>query len=217
MPINTNSGSSIYSLFVRVWRYEEILKVLIHELIHYYKIDTDSFSSEAKTLNEKIMSKFKIDGYDRCNEAFTELIAVTIHSLYLSCVLNIDVSILLKYETIFSLFQMKKILKHFKKSNPKFEDIRSISIYPKQTTSVFSYYIIKTLLLLNHEIFNLSFVRTSKTKNVEYTNFVKKVLDQKNNDIDDNINKLWDLMDDSKSDFIKTTMRMTALELNYGK
>lgn len=215
MPVNTNSGSSIDSIYVRVWRFEEILKVLFHELVHYYKIDTDSFSNEANLLNKKIINEFKIDGYDRCNEAFTELIAVTLHSIYLSCILNIDVKKLLEYELLFSLFQTKKILKHFKKTEPEFNDIKNRLINPKQTTSVFSYYVIKTLLLLNHEIFVLSFKENGSEKNNEFSLFVSKILNKDDISLDHKINNLWKQFNNADSDFINKTMRMTLFELNY--
>ena len=43
-PINVNSGSTLRKQYINLWRHEELEKVLIHELIHYYNIDTKVYN-----------------------------------------------------------------------------------------------------------------------------------------------------------------------------
>jgi hypothetical protein len=72
-PININSGSTYPRINIFLWRKEELLKVLIHELIHFYGIDYNLFINNKET-------DFCIVGEDRNNEAYTESLAILINT-----------------------------------------------------------------------------------------------------------------------------------------
>lgn len=155
MPANVNSGSALTGVFINLWRKEELHKVLIHELIHYFEIDFVHpiyRSKIAQDYTKKLHNTYRICGDDRIGEAYTEALAIIIHCSYIAYMLGFkkeEIRHLLELEINFSLFQMAKILKH--------SDIETVAklkrdddspICLKQDTSVFSYYIIKVSLLV---------------------------------------------------------------------
>lgn len=137
---HVNSGSTVNRKYITIWRYEEVYKVLIHELIHLFNYDIDN----TYNIGLKIKEKFNIEGNVIPNEAYTEIWTIILHSMFIANKLakNTKINIyelfqwVLYNETSFSLYQSAKILKHF---NNKIN----------QKTSVFSYYIIKTSILYN--------------------------------------------------------------------
>jgi len=143
-PINVNSGLSVRGEYIYVWRKEEILKVLMHEFVHFYGIDIFGKQGYAG-LERKSKEIFQIEGVDYINESYTEINALLIHTLFMEKKLNVTFDKLLAYEIMFSIYQVAKIINFFGGNNA--DDIYTITF--KQTTSVCSYYIIKTLLLLN--------------------------------------------------------------------
>ena len=149
--ISTNKNGNII-----LFRKEEILKVLIHELIHSNLIDYNIiFSKKNISMNEIICVKYNI----LLNEAYTETFATIINIFYLHLINNLDKKILnemfnneLKYSTYIS----SKIIHYYKIDNIEFiikNNNYCKNIFP-QNTNVFSYYIIKNILLYNH--YNLS-------------------------------------------------------------
>ena len=202
-PENINSGSTYYNNKVFLWRIEEIYKVLIHELIHFYGFDHNLFM---RTLSDNKINKHCVDGEDRENEAYTESFALIIHTFILSKFLKINFYELFKYEINFSIYQCKKILNFFKIENVK--DIiynNSCGNPINQKTSVFSYFLIKTSLIMNLKE-TMDFILKNDHSN--FQNLIKKSLESNNMEI---INSIKLIKEDN---FINKTMRMTCLEFS---
>ena len=83
LPIHVNSGSTLKGSYVNVWRYEEWQKVLIHEMIHYLEVDFNYRSRGYNKLVSYLDNKFNIDGNIIPSEAYTELLAVIFHTMYI--------------------------------------------------------------------------------------------------------------------------------------
>ena len=180
LPKHVNSASTMRGEFIYIWRYEEWKKILIHELIHYLKIDFDPHKSGFGTLVESLNSIFKVSGNLFPFESYTEIIAVLIHSVYVSQNLDIKLEEILLYELNFSLFQCAKILKYI-----GFTDIETFitpsmpsDLQLTQMTGTLSYFFIKTALLNNSQLFSylgpdINFKDTTLT-----TNYLKTIYKQ---------------------------------------
>ena len=143
---HVNSGASLSGKYLMIWRREEITKVLIHELIHYLNIDLKYDTNINKIINNKIgIFKYPI----LINESITEILTQFLHSIYISAYqkgsLIDNVKTIYNYEQIFSWYQFSKIMNFF--NITKFDnDI--IKKQFNQTTNVFSYYILKSILTI---------------------------------------------------------------------
>jgi hypothetical protein len=144
---NVNSGLSVKHELIMIWRKEEFYKVLIHELVHFFGIDFYVLDSIYKSIEKSFNEKYKVIGSDKINESYTEAIAIFLHSIVYAKENKKNVDDIMKYEIMFSHFQMAKILNYF--DCPSFENLGNTEI--NQNTSVFSYYIIKTLLMVNYK------------------------------------------------------------------
>lgn len=204
---NVNTGSRCDNT-ITIWRNEEIYKVLIHELIHYLGFDSSIL------FDKNICNNFNIDGNILISEGYTEAIALIIHSIYVMSKLyksfnNEIFKKIILYEINFSLYQCKKILNHF--------DITSIDNFLikkkqtiKQTTDVFSYFFIKTILILSLNKL-LSFIKLDYKIGNRINEFGTMITDKnKWNHFMELINKLKNINDE----FIKNTLRMSCLQLN---
>ncbi len=207
---NINTGSS-YSHTINLWRYEEIEKVLIHELIHFLEFD----SALRKELNI-----FNVDGKIKVSEAYTETLAIVIHCTYIMAKLYKFFSEetykkIVLYEINFSVFQCKKIMDHFNiESISNFATSNSSKPTIKQTTDVFSYFFIKTVLLLSLDNF-LDFVRVDFTVGNRREQFLRMITNK----------TAWDLLmtyineyrqvhlPGNEDTFIDTNLRMSCLQL----
>ena len=147
-PNEINSGSS-YLNNISLWREEEYQKLLIHETIHNYNID---FRYTPTKINI-VFDKFNINPNTelRFFESYTELVSCISNCIlcaiekggqFSNCIELINI------ELNFSIFQISKIFIFF--------GFNSLSdFYQKydgkdrfnQTTSVFSYFFIKTVFL----------------------------------------------------------------------
>jgi len=147
---NNVNGGEDNLLGIYIYRKEEVLKVIFHELIHYYKLD----HKELDNHQSKIYKKFKIihpesfleETNKSIHESYTEYIALKYHIAIISYYTGVSSKIIYHYEKIWSLYQVCKILKHYKMNN--FKDL-----YIKEfveNSHVFSYYIIKFYLLWNN-------------------------------------------------------------------
>ena len=221
-PININSGSSLRGSFVNIWREEELEKVLIHEIQHFYNCDFHAFDKGYNELSKFINKQFSIEGSDKVNESINEVMAIIIHMIYQHIKLNIDLSIIYSYEMYFTMFQIAKIIVFYGgtsydslfKNNQKF-------ITFKQTTSVLSYYVIKGLLLFNIND-TLDFLQSNQLKCSDKNDIIKlKIYIEKiisntdnntNNNIIDIVNTIIPAIQElDKSKFIWRTMRMSAI------
>jgi len=136
-PININSGLTENQERIFIFREEEWMKVLIHELIHAYVFD-----------NYKFIKNHLIDGDDYLYEAITEFYAVILHSMWISLISGIDYKKIIKNEIRFSVYQSLKLLKFLNvKDKKSFINFEKLNI--KMESSAFSYYILKTEFLLH--------------------------------------------------------------------
>lgn len=144
-PENINAGSTLIGEFIYIWRREEFYKVLIHELIHYFMLDFSDFDN---SYIEKIRNNIiNINGDDVINETYTELLAMTIYNIFYSLISKIDFNKIINYETIFTHFQIAKIINYF--GGKEYNDLFKIEI--KQSTSVASYVIFKGMFLNKYD------------------------------------------------------------------
>lgn len=223
-PVNINSGSSIRGRQISFWRVEEIDKVLIHELMHFFGLDImdeakngalDNYSKNFRVMGSKIL----------LNESYTEAVAIIIHTLYILSKLDETYTSdgfkkLFLWEVNFSLFQAAKILNHYNITTLSQLDITQSKdeIYVVQSTSVFSYYLIKVALLLKFNNLIKFFINTEliKFNNDKIVEFVQ-LIDQayKSNTLQKCI-KFYrkQINNNSNNDFISKTLRMSCLEAN---
>jgi hypothetical protein len=233
-PENINSGSTYPEREITIWRAEELYKVLIHEMIHYVYFDYNSNDNIFNVINNILYNNINIDktimssrnNLDANNESYTETLAIFLLCIINSVLLNMSFYDLIKIELNFSLFQISKIINFF--GGNKFENIfkqnskKSITI--KQTTSVCSYFIIKTFNLIFFNdfleyIFNNGFcikknketidnyidyynniIEKSKSLNYKYSSVINELLDKLNNK---NITQT----------FMLKTLRMSCVEI----
>lgn len=166
-----NSGSTLPGERLTIWRKEELTKVLIHELIHYYRIDFRQ-TPEIETF---IRNNFNISNNSpiRTYEGYVETLAIILHSLYFTQDMN-KFQNLINLEMSFSYYQLSRILKFIGCSS--IEDFLKSGNLLKQKTSVFSYFFLKSSYLFNLILF-LDFMIN---KNKDQLKFIKTCsLDQK--------------------------------------
>ena len=211
---NINSGSTIPGYYINLWRSEEIDKVLIHELIHYLYFDFKSYLTDYE-LFTNLISQLNVKGEIKLNEAFTETLALIIHSVFLSYKIFMSIDFLnpiLNYEINFSVFQCFKILSFFDigLENIFINNAETIN----QTTDVFSYFIVKTFFLLSITDF-LLFINDNLNFSERYNEFINLIeisLSKKGYFI--KLLSEFNKIKKDKTQFIWKTLRMTCLQLN---
>ena len=155
---NINSGVSVFKfnenlpIITTVYRNEEMHKLLIHELIHTYKYDFRFME-----FNLKISDFINISRDTKLtpNEAYTEVVTVILNTAAESYNFkdhaNFDLfKVMLEYEAQYSLLQCAKILNFYGFTSVEdfFQPYDNRNRF-KQNTNVFSYFFIKTALLVN--------------------------------------------------------------------
>ena len=177
---NVNSGFTYPNLIngvTFIYRKEEFFKVFIHESIHYYGIDKALHKQLNSNINyNKFINLFSIGteyiAKIGINEGLTEYWTFIIYLTALSYKKSITLANfiyeferLYKLELLHILFQVVKILNYNKLTYSQFlanSSANSSNKY-KETSHIFSYYIVKTLLVYNHEnmlksnIFDMNF------------------------------------------------------------
>lgn len=214
-PENINSGSSIRGIQVRIWRFEEVYKVLIHELIHFHKLDFCSYNNEySDKLTHYLINTYNIVGFDSPNESYTETLAVIIHSLFMSFYYGYNINDIIRYEINFTLFQITKLLRYF--GIKKIDELGHKQF--NQMTSAFSYFIVKGSFLIslpmifdyiNHDIRNLSI----ENKTDSFAKLVELTMNKKYFELIDHIINLTENINIDKDQFIMKTLRMTCFQL----
>ena len=218
---NINSGSTYPCRTMTIWREEEFYKVLIHELVHYVKFDLSHDDVAIKELNQVINKYIKVEGRDVVNEAYTEITAITLNTIVMSSLLKRSYDEFFNEELKYSLFQMSKIIEYYK--GEKIEDVFKIII--KQTTSVRSYFIMKTFLLICYEEILEFWHKSGLTFNLDeesterYVELYKRILEKMNKDEYDISYKkiintmIKDIKEYKDKTFIYTTMRMSVIDI----
>lgn len=148
-----------------IYRKEEFIKVFIHETFHSLGLDFSSMP--LSDFNGQIKQLFPIKSEFNLYEAYAEFWASTMNSLISAYYLTDKKSeeefflysdFCIRFEQIFSLFQMIKILDFMGLTYKNLYNNDSISngirhYLFKEKTNVFAYYIIKNLLLYNNADF----------------------------------------------------------------
>jgi len=185
--INTNGGQTNL-IKIEIFRKEEVIKVLMHELCHLFRIDCIKIDTNQSIL----MNSFNIKTHTinlSVQEAITEYLAMLHHIALISFYTQESIKCIYHYEKIFSLYQVSKILNHYKFK--RFEDLYTNKMI--QGTNVFSYYIIKFFIL--YKMDNRCSIQN-----------LNKILDDTEiiNIINENINSTFD-----------KNLRLTFFELKY--
>jgi len=200
-----NSGSCLRGgdkSIVNIWRKEEILKVMVHELIHALCID--EFNDTPEIINH-YKENYNISS-DRINtnEAYTEIWANLINCFWISQKVKKNQYDLFKtfiaLETEHCIFQSSKIF-HLTKLKDRNIDINS-------ETNILAYYIIRCELLKELTKF-LKFCRVYNKNYLKINSKQWFFLLKENTSIKKNDNKVKRL---KKTDFKYKTTRMTAIE-----
>jgi len=173
-----------------VFRKEEWFKVFLHETFHNFGLDFSDMNNTS--CHEYILSLFPVKSDVNLYEAYTEFWAEIINALFCSFhslknknnmegfIKNSEIFINL--ERTYSLFQLIKVLKFMDLPNGyrdlylnnKKSIIARDNLY-KENTNVLSYYVIKTILILNY----LSFLNWCGTNNFNILQFKKTAINQK--------------------------------------
>ena len=178
---NINSGICSYK-YIYIWREEELFKVLIHEMIHFFKLDKHKIAF--KDYKNEMMILGNNNYILNINETYTELLALIINNIIytiIKCKDNRKQNFIenYKYEVINSYNNVIKVLKYYDINN--FNELYNKNNF-NQETNVFSYVIIKFLLMFYVEELNIFYkdknnkIRINDGNINEYTNIVKKVL-----------------------------------------
>jgi len=161
-----------------IYRSEEWIKVLIHELIHNLGIDFSDLNDNF--INSCILKLFKVNSKVNAFEAYTEFWAELINVLFTSFIIthrekinNVKVKtneikllndflstseLLMNYEVTYSLIQLIKVLDYM---NLDYSDLINNNLQSqflrennyRENTNVLSYYILKCLLIVNYQDF----------------------------------------------------------------
>lgn len=206
---NVNSGLTIQELNtfkIYIFRKEEVEKVIIHELIHAMNIDIN-FRKDFQLYEKKIKCHFNVSKKNQVNifEAFTEAFAVYYNTLFNCILTNTSFQEVFTNEIKFSILQAIKLLKFYKLPITNFfQKDRCFSSNENwiEKSSVLSYYVLKTITILNMN----KFFNQNINNNSSYLNFLIN-----------NSTKFIELLNKYKSLNIKCftkSMRMTLYDLN---
>tara|TARA_Y100000389_G_scaffold190005_3_gene214413 strand:- start:3670 stop:5034 length:1365 start_codon:yes stop_codon:yes gene_type:complete len=152
-----------------IYRREDFYKTLIHELVHNFAIDEPLINNISSDESRKfVKSIFNIDivsSDDKfnyaINESYTEFWACVLHTAIFSYRnstryndFNTNFYNFLQLEIAHSIVQVQKILTlnnlHYNKMIYHRTNNNITSNYYRENTHVFSYYVLKTLLLYNY-------------------------------------------------------------------
>jgi len=220
-PNNINSGSTYAGHSITIWRAEELYKVLIHEMVHYVHIDFSRQSDTYKLINGILLQSINIEGNDVVNESYTEIVAIFLHTIIMSILTNNKFTELIHMEMTHSCFQLAKIICLFGGSS--YDDLFKITI--RQTTSVCSYFIAKSLLLFNFtdvmKFWKQYGLKVDDKNSDNYVKLYKSCLDKAKNREHNMVQYINCInmfikcikKSENKDDFISTTLRMSCLQI----
>lgn len=240
--INVNTAVT-NSKDIIIYREQELLKSIFHELIHFHNLD---FRHISNTILSKILNYLTITHNINKNneyllyECITETLANILNNIYYSGSIK-DFNINLQDEIMFSTLQVCKILHicKYKKWSDFSLHSRHNSIIPsynntykhtkytkhtkhtkqfKQDSCVFSYYILKLYILLNLDIY-FKTILDSKMKFIQTEHSFNKLIEifnasRKNSILETIINSILKSLTIDKTKKINKTLRMTCLESN---
>lgn len=157
-PGNVNSGVTISYLNtnncdVYILRKEEVLKVLLHEMIHALRIDFGIFSN---VYESDIMQLFNAQDKLAINESYTDTLACMLNVCIYSVIYKkmygsqnmTNIYTLMNNESMYILQKAKQVLKHCNISFTHTGIIRPTKKYIEHTHAL-SYYLLKSLNFYN--------------------------------------------------------------------
>lgn len=187
-----------------IYRKEECLKVLIHELIHSNLIDEITIKSRtSREFRYFICSNYKI----LLNEAITETLACIINLLIICIIKNKtikEMNDMFKNEYYYSNYICSKIKSYYNIKNIKNiiknngNNKECITYFP-QYTNVFSYYFLKNILLNNHIKFGEVYKKYSKNYKINDDMFNKVIIKLLKEDVNKLDKRVIDVKDNNKS------------------
>ena len=143
--LNVNSGSSRFTdreSEIYVFRREEAIKVLFHEVLH--GLNCSDLGSEEE-ITKRLCQKYNLKSEDiLINEAYTEIWAKILNCLYITSLTNSNTKFqhfctLLALEKEFSLYQANKVKQFVKKSKDKnIDDKTNVTAYYLVVGEIFS-------------------------------------------------------------------------------
>lgn len=140
------------SNFIYIFRKEEWFKVFIHESFH--SLGLDFAKMPENQTNQLLFSMFSVSCDIRFYEAYTEMWAEVIYTLF-DCLTGTSLINIFKMmedrlndERMFSMFQKVKVLNHHKIQYRELVESIGKSKY-KESTPAFSYYILKSILMFS--------------------------------------------------------------------
>lgn len=161
-PLNVNTGlttSCPVDAEIVIFRKEEWFKVFIHETFHSFGLDFSGFDTTKcdKHLREFFHTNIQFNAF----EAYTEMWAEIVNAIFCSNSFkleNIDHFInifekCLNVERQHSFTQMVNILDHMSLRYKQLIKNAGDSNYKKEQTSIFAYFILKTILMYDFNLF----------------------------------------------------------------
>jgi len=194
-----NSASTFYregDKFIAIYRIEEAPKVLYHELIHYFELD--NIIPYGDDFDYKYLFNLKAPCLLR--ETYCEILALLLNIDDISKRENINFMELYSIEYAFSILQKQKILDFFYIDSPN-DFYKLLS-----DTNVFTYFILKTAILLSLEN-PIDFF-----KQIEKNNFKLMSIDFLKTNINNGLDLLFKVKFSLDIPFLNNTLRMTIIE-----
>ena len=257
-PIHANGAVTnvcSYKNDILIFRKEEWFKVFIHETFHALGMDFSSMNDII--LRTKLLILFPIKTSMDVSEAYSEFWATIMNCMFCSYYMthkSIEdpskrrvysenkaeyleyVDLCITIERVFSMFQCVKVLHHMGLTyNMLFSRVSTFvsmrKLLYREDTNIFSYYIIKCILLYNYGDFitwcknnnNLNTLRFTKTKKNLCSLY--EFIESKYNDNEfmDNLNEMYLFYDTLKRSIRKIkpqthcvdTMRMSICEVSH--
>ena len=239
--INVNSAVT-NTIDIIIYRKEELLKSIFHELIHFHNLDFRIIPSEIITYLIKTHN-IKSDNEYMLYESVTEVLANILNNIFLSRDIK-EFTINLQSEILFSTLQIAKILNickfkywdEFAKIDSNTSITSSASSFSsfsssnnsnpqkhfKQESCVMSYYILKFYILINLDTYfkkcldtKLQFIQKSENFNnlINIFDSSRKNINIRN--IMDNLLLTLNTNKNSIDKKINKTLRMTCLESDF--
>jgi hypothetical protein len=202
-PNNVNSGFNYTCLTtgsIIIYRKEDFFKVFVHESVHAYGIDMALHLDFTKNKNyTKFINLFALANKFNTNMGINEALTEFWTSLLYLCVNSYQNSKnlhnfiynferLYKMELVHALYQISKILHYNDLTYNTFINNSNSNSNYRENSHIFSYFIVKTLMLINHEhmlnskVFDLTSI--SKSENIDSNSYINIKL--KHNDITNN-------------------------------
>jgi hypothetical protein len=208
-----------------LYRKEEWMKVFIHETFHTFGLDFSNMSQAS--IPSFIHNHFRINITPYLFESYTEFWGEVIHIMFLSYSFHPENKTLfiqtfyniLNIEINHTLLQVNKIFHHMDLHYLHFLN-KTLTIKYKENTPVFSYYIIKSILLFHFNEF-IGWCNENNSNNIicftknnitlqNYLFFIKKYY--KKRLFLDKLDKYYNIIKKIKDPFIQKNLRMTAIE-----